>query len=196
MKKYLLCVVLTVISVSTLAQTAQGDERPKISVEGESVVYVKPDRVVIRLGVETQDKDLVLAKQKHNTLVKNVLTAVKQHAVPEREIQSDLSIEPRWDNHSGSNFLGYVVRTSLVVTLTDSTLLETIVTKVLQAGVNRFDGIEFQTAALKQYREQARELALKAAKEKAEKMAAVLGQSIGAPIFISEGAAGDASFGY
>jgi hypothetical protein len=54
------------------------------------------------------------------------------------------------------------------------------------AGVNYIHGIDFQTTEFKKYREQARELALIAAKEKAEKMSAVLGNSIGAPIQINE----------
>ena len=62
--------------------------------------------------------------------------------------------------------------------------------KIVINGVNYIHGIDFQTTEFKKYREQARELALKAAKEKAEKMAAVLGQSVGAPIQISESYSG------
>ncbi len=64
--------------------------------------------------------------------------------------------------------------------------MEELVTKVLQAGVNYVHGIDFQTTEFKKYREQARNLALRAAKEKAEMMAGVLGQSAGAPIQINE----------
>jgi len=82
------------------------------------------------------------------------------------------------------------VRNALVVNLTEADKLEGVVTRVLQAGVNYIHGIDFQTTEFKKYREQARELALKAAKEKAEKMAAVLGQSVGSPVQISEGYGG------
>jgi uncharacterized protein YggE len=56
----------------------------------------------------------------------------------------------------------------------------------LLAGINYIHGVDFQTTEFKKYREQARELALKAAREKAEKMATVLGQAIGAPLQINE----------
>ena len=59
-------------------------------------------------------------------------------------------------------------------------------TNVLAAGVTNIHGIDFQTTEIKKYREQARELALKAAKEKAEKMAAVLGTIDRRPLQISE----------
>ncbi len=64
--------------------------------------------------------------------------------------------------------------------------VEELVTQLLQAWVNYLHGIDFQTVDFKRYREQARELALLAAKEKAEKMAAVLGQTIGSPLSIQE----------
>jgi len=82
------------------------------------------------------------------------------------------------------------VRNTFVVTLAETGKVEGLVTKVLQAGVNYIHGIDFQSIEFKKYREQARELALKAAKEKAEKMAAVLNQSVGAPIQINENYSG------
>jgi hypothetical protein len=48
-------------------------------------------------------------------------------------------------------------------------------------------GIDFQTTELKKHREEARDLALKAAREKAGLMAAALGRKVGAPLQISEG---------
>lgn len=74
----------------------------------------------------------------------------------------------------------------MVVTISDTEKVEELITKALLAGVNYIHSIDFQTTEFKKYREQARELALISAKEKAEKMAAVLGKSIGVPIQINE----------
>jgi len=112
--------------------------------------------------------------------------------VPDKEVQTDyLSIEPRYKNdYQKKSFLGYFVQNSMAVTLTAPGKVDELVSKLLQTGIESIDGIDFQTTEFKKYREQARELALKAAKEKAGKMAAVLGQTIGAPIQISEGYGG------
>jgi len=60
--------------------------------------------------------------------------------------------------------------------------------------VNFLLGVDFRTTELKKYREQARELAARAAREKADKIAAVLGESVGHAITINEGYnAGDSS---
>lgn len=162
-------------------------DTPRITVMGEATVNVVPDRILVSLGIETSDMDIMLAKQKNNAILKKSLVAIKEMGIPEKEVQTDhLSIEPRHDgNDREDNFIGYFVRNSFVVTLDKADKLDDLITKALLTGVNHVHGVEFQTSNLKKYREQAREIALKAAKEKAEKMAAIFGQSIGTPLYIN-----------
>lgn len=194
MKAGIASVVLMVMAAtSVLAQQPQMyDDRPKITVNGEAVVSVKPDKIVVTFGIETWDADVMVAKQKNNDILKKAIAAIKETGVAEKEIQTDhLSIEPRYKNdYRKEDFIGYFVRNTFVVTLAETEKVEELVTKVLQAGVNYIHGIDFQTTEFKKYREQARELALKAAKEKAEKMAAVLNQTVGTPIQINENYSG------
>lgn len=180
--------LLLAISPAGAQQRPAYDDRPKITVNGEAVVHVQPDKIVITLGIETSDPDISLAKQKNNDILRKAIAAITRCGVPEKEIQTDhLSLEPRYgDDYRRREFLGYFVRNTLVVTLTDPGRLEELVTRVLQAGVNYIHGVDFQTAGFKMHREEARKLALEAAREKAVKMSGVLGQSIGAPIQISE----------
>ena len=53
-------------------------------------------------------------------------------------------------------------------------------------GVNRVDGIDFLVADRRKYGEDARLKAVRAAREKANKMAAALGQSLGKPWELTE----------
>ena len=163
------------------------DDQPKITVSGSAVVNVKPDKVILSFGIETLDEDIMTAKNDNNTMLKKALASVKGLGIPAKEIQTDhLSVSPRYDSSIHRRLLGYEVRNTFVVTLTDPSKVEPLVTQMLKDGVNYIHGIDFQTTEFKKYREQAREMALKAAKEKAEKMAAVLDQKIGAPLQISE----------
>ena len=173
-------------------QAAMYDDRPKISVSGEAVVNVMPDKIVVTFGIETWDSEIMVAKQKNNEILKNAVTAIKELGIPEKEIQTDhLSIEPRYKNdYSKQDFIGYFVRNTFIVTLAETDKVEELVTKALLTGVNYIHGIDFQTTEFIKYREQARDLALKAAKEKADKMAAVMNQSVGIPIQINENSGG------
>jgi uncharacterized protein YggE len=180
-----LCAVTLSLSSRAGAQTSN-DDRSKISVNGEAVVYVKPDRILINFGVETSAPELTTAKTKNNEIVRRALTLFRESGIAEKDIQTDhLSIEPRYiQNYPRVEFIGYFVRNAMVITLNDAARIEDLVTKALGAGVNYVHGIDFQTVDLKKYREEARVMALKAAREKAEKMSAVLGQTIGRPLQI------------
>jgi uncharacterized protein len=194
MKAMALAVSLVVVSsLPVWAQQATlYDDRPKISVNGEAVVDVKPDKIVVAFGIQTWDKDIELAKKMNNDILRKAVAAIGECGVPAKEIQTDhLSIHPRYhDDYTAKDFIGYFVQNTFLVTLSETGKVEELVSKVLGAGVTHIHGIDFQTTEFKKFREQARELALKAAKEKASKMAAVLGQSIGKPLQIAENYSG------
>ena len=191
MKRIALSTLLVVVAIC-FVHPQQFDDRPKIMVNGEAVVKVQPDQIVINFGIETWDKDIMIAKQKNNEIMQKAMSVIKESGIPDKDIQTDyLSVEPRYDdNYEKKDFIGYFIRNTFVVTLSDPGKVEDLVSKVLQSGVNYIHGIYFQTTELKKYREQARDLALNAAKEKAEKMAGALGQTIGDPLQISEGYGG------
>jgi len=183
-----LALALTAFLIISAPRPACADETPQITVTGEAVVQVTPDKVTILLGVETWDKDIQKAKQENNNVVNKTLKAIRKAGVKDKNIQTDhLSIEPRYkSSYSQKDFIGYFVRNTISATLTHPDKIEALITGVLTAGITNIHGIKFETTQLKKHREQARELALEAAREKAEKMASVLGKKIGEPIQISE----------
>lgn len=183
--------ILTIYSVEA-QQTLSDDSRPRITVNGDAIIKVQPDQIIITFGIETWDKNIMSAKQENNDIMKKAMSEIKGTGIDGKNVQIDyLSIEPRYDdNYNKKNFIGYFVRNTFIVTISDPAKVEDLVTKVLQTGVNYIHRIDFQTTEFKKYREQARELALNAAKEKAVKMASVLGQVIGDPVQISEGYGG------
>jgi hypothetical protein len=199
MKRLLASGLVTVVACTSAwaQQPLVYDSRPRISVTGEAVVNVKPDKVVVAFGIETWDVDISVAKQKNSDILKKAMASMKECGVPETAIQTDqLSIEPRWrGSYEKQDFVGHFVSNTVVVSLSDVKKVERLVSSALAVGVNHIHGLDFQTTDFKKHREEARELALKAAKEKAEKMSAVLGQAIGKPLQISESYAGSSWYG-
>ena len=197
MKNLVLTTLLMVCMASTLAaQQPQSVDSPKITVTGESLVYAKPDKVILNFGIETRDTELLPAKQKNTDIWKKAAAALKASGVPDKDVQTDyLSIAPRYKDYNESDEpMGYVARNMFVVTLTDPAKVEGLISEMLTVGVNHVNGVEFQTTDFKRLRESARELALKAAREKAEKMAATLGCSVGEPLAIGESNDGGGSW--
>lgn len=176
---------------SLLGPSAQDETTPAnrfITVTGDADVRVVPDEVLLTLGVETWHKDLYKAKKENDDIVGQVMDAIEGLGIESKYIQTDhVSIEPRYqNNYTKSEFVGYFVRKTMVVTLKDITLFEDLLMEVLEAGVTHVHGIQFRTTELRKYRDQARELAVNAAREKAEAMAAELGQEVGEPYDIRE----------
>jgi|OpeIllAssembly_1097287.scaffolds.fasta_scaffold66724_2 hypothetical protein len=200
MKIFIIAAVLLLSSLTLIhPQDSQINEKNRtIMVNGDAVVKVQPDQIIISFGIETWNIDIMTAKTENNSIMKKAISVIKEAGVEEKDIQTDyLSIEPRYnDNYNKKDFIGYFVRNTFVVTLKEASKVEDLVTKVLQSGVNYIHGVQFQSTEFKKYREEARELALKAAKEKAIKMAGTLGLTIGDPIMITEGYGGGGSWYY
>jgi len=76
------------------------------------------------------------------------------------------------------------------VTLKDTSLFERLVTTALKSGANRLIGFEYRTTDLRKHRDEARRMAIRAAKEKAELLAGELGTRVGKPQTIGEGYVG------
>jgi uncharacterized protein YggE len=186
-----LLIGVTLGAIPAAAQTATPQDRadPRlVTVTGEAVVKVVPDEVVLTLGVESSDKQLRRARSLNDERVKAVIAAAAKLGVPAQDIQTDhISIEPRYrDSYEQRDFVGYFVRQTIGITLKDVSRFEDLLTDVLDAGANYVHGIQFRTSELRKHKDQARALAIQAAREKAVALAQELGQQVGQPYAIRE----------
>ncbi len=188
-----IAVVLFALSSSTQIPLGAATSTDDISVNGEAEVRVVPDEVVLSLGVETFNQALRTAKSMNDERIQKTMAAAKALMVQASRMQTDyVSIEPKYENHDIARTLqGYVVRRTLVITLSDVSKFEDLLTSALEAGVTHVHGIEFRTTQLRKYRDQARVMAIKAAQEKAELLARESGRKVGQARSI-----GEASYGY
>jgi hypothetical protein len=169
-------------------EAVQVDSQRTIRVNGEASVMVEPDEVVLTVGIETRHVQLKTAKQRSDEVLREAIDVAKAHGIETRYIQTDyMQVEPRYKDYEYTVFDVYVVRQNLVLTLRQIENFEVLLTDLLDTGVTNVQGIQFRTTELRKYRDQARALAIKAAKEKAIAMAGELDQNIGEPITIEEG---------
>lgn len=161
-----------------------------ISVTGTAEIKVPPDEVQLTLGIDSHDKDLVVAKDNNDQRIKKLMALAHAAGVEAKNIQtSALTMGPEYSEEKIPKLLGYRVSQTVAVTLTDVSKYADLMTGFLKVGVNRVDGIDFLVADPRKYREDARLKAVRAAREKASKMAAELGQSLGKPWELTEEAA-------
>lgn len=161
-----------------------------VSVTGTGEVHVKPDVLIIRLGVETYDKDITVAKKQNDRIVDALRSLAKRNNINNNDFQTDyIQIQPRWQNsRRDKEFLGYFVRKTIDITIKEPEMrmFERFLSDALEAGVNHILDINFRTTTLEKYRNEARKLAVKNAQTRAESLTGDLGVTVGKPVTISE----------
>ncbi len=198
----LICAVaILAINSGFPAQTASasgGDPAPSIdqsscstgrsvSVSGTAVVNVTPDRVLIQLGVQSNGRTPQLVEAANSATVYRVIKAIKKLGIDEKDIVTDrYVIDPIYDDYDSLTIEGYRIYNMVAITLRDITKVNDVLISALNAGANQVVNVEFYLRDLRKYRDQARELAVVAAGEKAQDLAEAAGAEAGCVLSISE----------
>jgi uncharacterized protein YggE len=177
--KFLIPLALVVLSLSVA--------KAQISVSGSAEINVAPDEVYISAGVEIRDSHLDVATRQNDERIASALAFLKQAGVPEKDTQTDaIEIQPDYgsaDSQVEPRF--YQVRKSIGIRLTTVTNLENVLTGLMSHGANILNNVDFRTTELRKYRDQARSMAIKAAREKAVALCSDLDVKCGKPININ-----------
>ena len=163
---------------------------PTITVQGEGVVRVQPDRATLRFAVVTRDLDPEQARRRNAEASRRALNAVRALGIDERKLHLEaLTLHPmreynpdlrRWEEK------GYEVQRVLRVELDDLDRLPEVVARVVQQGANRLQGIQYDVSNREAVRLAALQAAVRNAREKARQMLAELNREVGDPIRITE----------
>lgn len=188
--------VALLLSIGGLAAEAQdalgalvAASNPRtISTSGEAVIYVVPDEVVVGLGIETFDKDLDKAKSANDERATKLLAAIRELKIEDKHIQTDvMQVEIRYAHSTRAIIEGYTARRAYSITLKNVKLFEKLIDTAIKNGANQLQGFEFKTTELRKHRDEARRMAIKAAKEKAVDLAKQLDCRVAKPRTITEG---------
>lgn len=190
MKSMNRALVVLVLALAAMVNLGAQEGPRRIDVSGDAEIRVSPDEAVLSLSVESWSPDLAKARKDNDERMAKVLKVPEQFGVDKNFVQTDyLSIEPIYQQTEGyaiQKIDSYRVRKNVTIVLKDLSKLDGLVNSLLNAGANRFDGIEFRSSELRRHRDKARSMAMQAAREKAAAMAGELGQKLLAPLQISE----------
>ncbi|WP_368504598.1 SIMPL domain-containing protein [Alkalihalophilus sp. As8PL] len=173
-----------------------------ITVTGEGVVQVVPDRAQLTLGVVTEDTTVSNAQQKNNELITEIISALNTLGIPEDQIKTvTYRIEPRYDFIDGQQqFRAYEVTHMVQVNVEDLTQTGAVVDAAVENGANMVTSIQFTVADPTNLYHEALQLALEDARGKANAMTdtlnvslvetpvKVIERSVGGPVRFYDGA--------
>jgi uncharacterized protein YggE len=163
------------------------DNGRSVQVSGTAVVNVTPDRVLIQLGVQSNGSTPQKAESLNSATINRVTKALKSQGIDEKDIVTDwYVIEPVYESYDSLHIKGYRINNMVAITLRDIRKANKVITVALEAGANQVLKVEFYLSDLRTYRDQARALAMKAAKEKARDLASAAGARTGCVMNINE----------
>ena len=163
------------------------DTSRSIQVSGSAVVNVLPDRALVTLGVQSNGLSPRLVQAANTINTQRILAALHTIGIEPKDIATDYYvITPVYQDYSSLQIKGYRIDNSLAITIRDVGKLNDVLIAALDAGANQVLNVDLYTSELRKYRDQARDLAIRAAKEKAQALAAGAGSQIGCVIHIDE----------
>lgn len=158
-----------------------------VQVSGSAVVNVTPDRVLIQLGVKTTGTTPREVEAANSATINRVIRALKSLGIKDKDIVTDwYVVKPVYYSNNSLKIKGYRINNVIAVTLRDISKINDVITASLEVGANEVINVEFYLSNLRKYRDQARELAMIAAKEKAQDLAAAAGTKTGCVMSINE----------
>ncbi len=165
---------------------------PSVSVSGVAQVKVVPDEICISVAIETRDAQLGHAKLMSDTRMENAIKFLKQNGVKAADIQTgNFSVRPEFDYNPETgqteNIKFYVISRQLEFKMTKPDKFDDVLTGLMESGVNYVNEVRLNSTKLREHRDEARRLAARAAREKADLLTKELGAKTGKVLQISEG---------
>ena len=159
-----------------------------LNVSGHGTVMVEADTVTVCLGVSLMGRDLTELQQQANSAIENVCAALKAQGVDEKDISTNyLYIYPQYDYSSDiASVTGYSINNSMTIVTKSIDTVGELIDAAFAAGANNFDSISFSVQDDTEARNQALELAVQNAFEKAEVIANASGKAIESILSIDE----------
>ena len=169
----------------TMSYSQEQKQIPMINVSGEGKIKVTPDQAAITVSIETKGTKAADVKEENDIKMDAILKFIKKATIAKEDFQTlRVSLNPNYDYEKKKH--NYIATQSLQILLKDLYKYDELMEGLVNEGINRIDNVEFKSSKMKQLQSDARKLAVKDAKTKAEDFVSVLGQKVGKAILISD----------
>ena len=182
MKKALL---LVSILLATALQAQEIKQIPLINVSGEGKIKVVPDQAAVSFAIETKGSKAADVKKENDSKMDAVLKFIKKMTIAKEDYQTQrVTLYPNYDYEKKKN--NYMATQSVTILLKNLNIYEVLMDGLVDLGINRIDNVEFKSSKMEQLQSDARKLAMKNAKAKAEDFVSMTNQKVGKAMTISD----------
>ena len=179
----LVTLAVAAIVIVALVMANKTNEQDRFSVVGSGTVYAKADIANLEVGLKTGAKTTAAEATVDSTKKMNdIVTALKTLGIDDKDMQtSNYNLNPvyNYTNDKGQVLVGYEVTQNLTLKIRDLTKIGDVIAKTTEKGANQIGNINFTIDDEFALKNQARELAIQKAKEKAVMIAQQSGMKLG-----------------
>ena len=213
----IVCLLLAVLTISTIVDVQNkikegryiGQEiesKNNITVSATGEVYTKPDLALTTFSVVTEAKTVEDAMKENTEKMNEVIESVKSEGVESKDLKTTtFSIRPRYEWYENEKSLyypegervlvGYEIQQSLQVKIREMDNIGSILEGATSKGANEVGNLQFTVEDEDRAKEEARNDAIKEAKEKAQSIASQLGVKLIKIISFNEGSSSPRYYG-
>jgi len=169
------------------------DQINLITVSGTGKVSATPDIAVLSIGVISDSLTVSQATKDNTDKMNKIVDAIKnQFKIDSKDVQtSGYNVSPKYDWTNGQQrIIGYTVSQNVTVKVRDFTKTGDIISKSTDLGANSVSGPQFSIDNPEKAQQDARAIAIKQAKDKAQVMADQVGIKLGRIVNYYEGGQG------
>lgn len=150
----------------------------RMILNGNGQIIAIPDIAILRIGVQTTGENLTTAQQENARLSQSFLEAIQQLGITDFKT-FQYNIDRQYDYENGTRIdRGYSVRNIFEIRTQNLDQVGTVIDTAVAAGANIVDFINFEVSNLDTYYQQALNLAVRNAIQKAKSISVSLGINV------------------
>lgn len=168
----------TVMPVSDMTMSTPAMNPASITVQGTAQVMADPDQVTVTANTSVTAGTVGSAQEEMNRIVDLATTKLLELGVQDDDIvTSDYSYYPRY-NYETNTLTGYEANHTLAITCRDVEMLDSVIGALSDSGFSQIYSVSYDVSTRSELYQQALELAIQHAEQKALRMAATGGLTL------------------
>ena len=183
---WLILAAFAALATPVAAQTAPRT----LSMSGSGEMRAAPDSATLSAGVSASAPTAAAALSANNVRMQKVLAALKAQGIADRDMQTgNFSVSPQYANAAPNEpprLTGYQVSNQLQIRLNDVAALGPTLDRLVAAGANQVNSVNFAIRDSAALLNEARAKAVADARDKAQTYARAAGVTLGPILSISE----------
>ena len=158
---------------------------PLVNVAGVGKVKVTPDQVSITVSVESKGVKATDVKKQNDTKIDAVIKYIKKMNIDVKDFQTQrVYLNDEYDYAKKKH--NYVATQTIQILLRNLSVYDELMEGLVDQGINNISNVEFKSSKIEEHKSEARKLAIKDAKLKAEDYVSVLNQKVGKAFTITD----------